>query len=65
MTLMLSATVILNVVMLIDLMPCVVASLKVIRHSRKYKRGEYHCTADLLFDCFGLVCFANKNEKCQ
>ncbi len=22
----------------------------------------YHCTADLLFDWFGLVCFANKNK---
>jgi hypothetical protein len=24
-----------------------------------------HCTTDLLFDWFGLVCFANKNKKCQ
>jgi len=23
------------------------------------KRGKYHCTVDLLFDWFGLVCFAN------
>ena len=22
-------------------------------------KGEYHCTIDLLFDWFGLVCFAN------
>ncbi len=28
-------------------------------------RGKYHCTIDLLFDWFGLVCFANKNKKCQ
>jgi hypothetical protein len=29
-------------------------------------KGEvYHCTVDLLFDCFGLVCFANKNKNCQ
>jgi hypothetical protein len=27
--------------------------------------GEYHCTVDLLFDWFGLVCFANKNKNCQ
>jgi hypothetical protein len=24
-----------------------------------------HCTIDLLFDWFGLVCFANKNTNCQ
>ncbi len=24
------------------------------------KRGKYHCTIDLLFDWFGLVCFAKK-----
>jgi hypothetical protein len=28
-------------------------------------RGKYHCTIDLLFDWFGLVCFANKNKNCQ
>jgi hypothetical protein len=22
-------------------------------------KGKYHCTVDLLFDWFGLVCFAN------
>jgi hypothetical protein len=26
----------------------------------EYSRGKYHCTIDLLFDWFGLVCFANK-----
>jgi hypothetical protein len=26
--------------------------------SREYLRGKYHCTVDLLFDWFGLVCFA-------
>jgi hypothetical protein len=25
-------------------------------------RGEYHCTIDLLFDWFGLVCFSNKSK---
>ncbi len=29
--------------------------------SREYKRVKYHCTVDLLFDWFGLVCFAKKN----
>jgi hypothetical protein len=24
---------------------------------------KYHCTIDLLFGWFGLVCFANKNKK--
>jgi hypothetical protein len=28
-------------------------------------KGKYHCTTDLLFDWFGLVCFANKNKNCQ
>ncbi len=32
---------------------------------REYWRGKYHCTIDLLFDWFGLVCFANKNKKIQ
>jgi hypothetical protein len=27
--------------------------------------GEYHSTIDLLFDWFGLACFANKNKNCQ
>jgi hypothetical protein len=27
------------------------------------ERGKYHCTVDLLFDWFGLVCFANKNKN--
>jgi hypothetical protein len=26
---------------------------------------KYHCTIDLLFDWFGLVCFANKNKNCH
>jgi hypothetical protein len=29
------------------------------------KGGKYHYTIDLLFDWFGLVCFANKNKNCQ
>ncbi len=24
-----------------------------------------HCTVNLLFDLFGLVCLANKNKNCQ
>jgi hypothetical protein len=28
-------------------------------------KGMYHCTGDLLFDWFGLVCFANKNKNSQ
>ncbi len=34
-------------------------------YSREYNRGKYHCTIDLLFDWFGLACFANKNKYCQ
>jgi hypothetical protein len=29
------------------------------------KGGKYHCTIDLLFDWFGLVCSENKNKNCQ
>jgi hypothetical protein len=25
--------------------------------------AKYHCTVDLLFDWFGLVCFSNKNQN--
>jgi hypothetical protein len=32
---------------------------------REYLRGKYHCTVDLLFDWFGLVCFVNKNKNYQ
>jgi hypothetical protein len=32
---------------------------------REHLRGKYHCTVDLLFDRFGLACFANKNKNCQ
>jgi hypothetical protein len=39
--------------------------IKLLVLSREYKRGKYHCTIDLLFDCFGLVCFANKKKNCQ
>ncbi len=28
-------------------------------------KGKYHCTVDLLFDWFGLVCFTNKNKNSQ
>jgi hypothetical protein len=27
------------------------------------KGGKYHCTVDLLFDLFGVACFANKNKN--
>jgi len=30
---------------------------------REYKNGKYHCTIDLLFGSFGLIC-ANKNKNC-
>jgi hypothetical protein len=33
--------------------------------AREYLSGKYHCTIDLLFDWFRLVCFANKNKNCQ
>jgi len=33
--------------------------------TREYLRGKYHCTINLLFDWFGLVCFANKYKNCQ
>ncbi len=33
--------------------------------TREYLRVKYHYTIDLLFDWFGLVCFANKNKNCQ
>jgi hypothetical protein len=29
------------------------------------KGGKYHCTIDVLFDWFGLFCFANKNKNYQ
>jgi hypothetical protein len=37
----------------------------ILRHSvhtlgRQYCRWKYHCTIDILFDWFGLVCFAKK-----
>jgi hypothetical protein len=33
--------------------------------AREYLREKYNCTIDLLFDWFGLVCFADKNKNCQ
>jgi hypothetical protein len=33
--------------------------------AREHYTGKYHCTVDLLFDLFVLVCFTNKNENCQ
>ncbi len=32
--------------------------------TREYLSGKYHCTINLLFDWFGLVCFENKNKNC-
>jgi hypothetical protein len=34
----------------------------IVGNAREYKRGKYHCIVDLLFDWFGLVCFANKKK---
>jgi hypothetical protein len=34
-------------------------------YSGNTKGGSITCTFDLLFDWFGLVCFANKNKNCQ
>jgi hypothetical protein len=30
--------------------------------NREYKRGKYHCTVDLLFDWFGIVCLQIKTK---
>jgi hypothetical protein len=37
------------------------------REETRVKPGllKYHCAIDILFDWFGLVCFANKNKNCQ
>ncbi len=40
----------------------VIFHTQIVRYS-EYLRGKYHCTVDLLFDWFGLVCFANKNKN--
>jgi len=40
-------------------------SQSVIGLYREYQRGKYHRTIDLLFDWFGLVCFATKNKNCH
>ncbi len=47
---------------LLSVMPLVEDTL---RWAREYLRGKYHCTIDLLFDWFILVCFANKDKNCQ
>jgi hypothetical protein len=36
---------------------------KVNQLSREYQRGKDHWPFDLLFDWFGLVCFAKKKKK--
>jgi len=33
--------------------------------TREHSRGKYHCAVELLFDLFGLICFANKSKNCQ
>jgi hypothetical protein len=33
--------------------------------SQRVLKGRYHCTVNLLFDWYGLVCFANKNKNFQ
>jgi hypothetical protein len=35
------------------------------KHSSQGILKKYHFTIDLLFDWFGIVCFANKNKHCQ
>jgi hypothetical protein len=35
---------------------------KTVNEIREYYRGKYHCTVDLLFDWFGIVCFAKKTK---
>ncbi len=37
-------------------------NMKFLMNSREYYREKYHCTVDLLFDWFRLVCFANKTK---
>jgi hypothetical protein len=54
-----------NVVRLSVLKLCAVKRNVVIGRAGNTKGGKYHCTVDLLFDCIGLVCFANKNKNCQ
>ncbi len=34
------------------------------RLDRGILKGKYHCTIDLLFDWFGLVCFENRKKNC-
>jgi len=43
------------------------SSIMFMVNSGNTKGGKYHCTIDLLFDWFGLVCFANNNKivSCQ
>ncbi len=35
------------------------------RRFKEYYGGKFHCTIYLLFDWFGLVCFANKSKNIQ
>jgi hypothetical protein len=42
---------------------CALALLANLRVEQGILKGKYHCTIDLLFDWFELVCFANKNKK--
>ncbi len=56
--------VMLNVVMLSVIILSVVAPTAN-TFTKEYDRWKYHCTVDLLFDWFGLACFANKSKNCQ
>jgi hypothetical protein len=44
---------------------CVCFFLSVCVSVQGILKGKYHCTIDLLFHWFGLVCFANKNKNCR
>ncbi len=56
----------LNIVILSLVILGVVVSKKARRTKPGNTKGwKYHSTIDLLFDWFGLVCFANKNKNCK
>ncbi len=41
------------------------ATAAMVYKTREHLRGKYHCIVDLLFDLFGLVCFAKKCHVIQ
>ncbi len=52
-------------ILITNIRPCSKVLPRTNSPAREYLRGMYQCTIDLLFDWFGLVCFANKNKSCQ